>query len=58
MLLSPCKDCSDRSPTCHTSCAAYQEYRRERENYLDHKRKISKQADDYWSIRKHHMKGW
>lgn len=26
-MKSPCKDCLDRSPTCHAACEAYNEYR-------------------------------
>lgn len=25
-MLAPCKDCQDRSPTCHGKCERYAEY--------------------------------
>lgn len=30
---SPCKDCTDRSATCHGSCERYKQYKAELEEY-------------------------
>lgn len=32
ILNSPCKDCLDRSMTCHDTCPEYLEYKKVREN--------------------------
>ena len=32
ILNSPCKDCPDRSMTCHDTCPEYLEYKKVREN--------------------------
>ena len=29
----PCRDCKDRTPTCHTGCKKYEEYKGELEKY-------------------------
>ena len=38
-MTSPCKDCPDRSPTCHGNCESYKTYAREREQIRDTRRK-------------------
>ena len=33
MILSPCKDCSDRVVGCHSSCDKYKQYRSELDEF-------------------------
>ena len=40
MTKAPCKDCPDRESSCHVKCVKYQEFRRERDKYLELKNKI------------------
>lgn len=32
---APCKDCNDRTQTCHSTCEAYLEYRSARDKMLE-----------------------
>lgn len=53
---SPCKDCSDRHPTCHTTCKKYALYK----SNMDSQNKLRKQystplisRSDFVGIAKH-----
>lgn len=41
----PCKDCTKRQLHCHSSCEAYREYRRSREQVYAEKMKRADESD-------------
>ena len=43
---APCKDCPNRAPCCHSSCAAYGAYRKQIDHYNDIVHKAN-EARDY-----------
>ena len=43
MLKVPCKDCPERSPTCHAKCEKYQEFNLRREELREARQKESNQ---------------
>lgn len=42
---APCKDCTKRQLHCHSSCEAYREYRRYREQVYAEKMKRADESD-------------
>ena len=48
MVMSPCKNCTDRCIGCHTTCGDYAEYTRE----LDRRRKDIKAENDITAFEK------
>lgn len=63
MLTAPCKDCAERHPGCHSECAKYIEYDKERKDMREsrrrgfdyvacHKDRVSKAARRKWGKRR------
>lgn len=38
----PCRECKDRTPTCHTGCERYEKYKEELKKFKDETRKGSR----------------
>lgn len=49
---SPCKDCIDRSPTCHSGCSKYDEYKEIIAKRKEARMKSCKKHNDYRFSRK------
>lgn len=44
-VTAPCKGCTDRSVTCHSSCERYKQYKQELENAKTEERKEAELYD-------------
>lgn len=51
--VNPCKkDCENRSSVCHSECALYQSYRKDKDMYNSERLKYLKKDGDYYGYRK------
>lgn len=41
-VTSPCKDCTNRAPSCHSKCEKYQAFRRELTEKNEHIRELKR----------------
>lgn len=48
MLKVPCKDCPDRNPGCHSTCAAYISYRAELDK-INAEKNENKKFEDFFN---------
>lgn len=55
MAKVPCKDCSERSAECHSTCDKYREFQKQNEE-LKEKRRLQREADVYGEQRKFRLK--
>jgi len=47
---APCKDCMDRTPTCHTSCELYIRFRKTKDKERDKRWEIKTETNSHEEI--------
>lgn len=55
-MICPCKDCSDRSPTCHSECKRYIDWKNIHNEEQQRLRDIKYTDNDFYSAKQYAMK--
>ena len=53
---SPCLNCKDRTPTCHSSCELYLDFKTNLDTFNQHRAKQKAFEDDYCLYKKEVLK--